>query len=195
MQQQNFQWGVLDEVELAHNQSRRFLFTLKETPNHQLYVDMGSCLQDLPPNEGRRGGLSMDLRTFIAFMLNVDDCLSRARQVLNHPRFAGLYGLAGLQEEGVSDASKSALVTFRMHVSLNVRASFYLNSQSFQINSFILIFSSRPRSATRSTSRSREIETRHARLRIERGVKALDETSERARHQLEVFLLTSTSRV
>ena len=138
--QQGFQWEVLDEVEIGRNQSKRFVFVVKSTPNNQLYVDMATCLPQKSSTDGRIGGLCLDLRTFIAVLLNIDDCLTRARQVINDSRFAGLYGLADPQEETASITSKSTLRTFRMRASLLMRVCAYLNS-IFRIISSILFFS------------------------------------------------------
>jgi len=101
------EWEVLDELQLAENTRKRFVYTLKKLKNkNQLYLDLaayGNDYQDF----SRFTGLCMHLPTAIDFLAALDEILNRAKAILNEPQYAAAYGLKTGDADEVVEAPQS----------------------------------------------------------------------------------------
>ena len=87
------EWEILDELQIAKNSRKRFVYTLKKLKNkNQLYLDFGAYGND-SQDFGRYTGLCMHLPTAIDFLAALDEILNRAKSILNEPQYAQAYGL------------------------------------------------------------------------------------------------------
>jgi len=87
------EWEVLDELQLAENSRKRFVYTLKKMKNKkQLYLDLAAYGND-SEDFSRFTGLCMHLPTAIDFLAALDEILNRAKTILNEPQYAAAYGL------------------------------------------------------------------------------------------------------
>ena len=88
------EWEVLDELQLAENSRKRFVYTLKKLKNKkQLYLDLAAYGND-SQDFSRFTGLCMHLPTAIDIIAALDEILNRAKTILNEPQYAAAYGLA-----------------------------------------------------------------------------------------------------
>jgi len=87
------EWEILDELQIAENSRKRFVYTLKKLKNkNQLFLDFGAYGND-SQDFGRYTGLCMHLPTAIDFLAALDEILNRAKSILNEPQYAQAYGL------------------------------------------------------------------------------------------------------
>ena len=95
------EWEVLDELQLAENSRKRFVYTLKKLKNKKLYLDLAAYGND-SQDFSRFTGLCMHLPTAIDFLAALDEILNRAKTILEEPQYAAAYGF----EEKASDLGR-----------------------------------------------------------------------------------------